>query len=926
MASQFDFLKDYSEFEKHYKHFIRAEEYLYDSPQDTCSQITVFLEDFAKQLSKDNHIQFGPVTAVSKVINELYSRNIIDCELQHHAFFVINSRNDSLHNDVDDANRAKECLKNGYSFCKKFIRKYLDPTITTGYYRVPTPVEIRNRKIENLGLTDVSAIANELHEKLKATEALCCSKDELAEKQRETNKQLIKEIEIKEKQLNDALTDAENASQKHQIILARKNNELKKKDSELSEKEAIISNQTKKINELDAIVASYQQKEDERKNKINTIVTTDSNYLNDLNPEQKHAVIETDGFIRVLAGPGTGKTKTLVRRFVHLVVSKHVHPSDILCLTFTNKVAQEMRTRIGKWLGVCDLSQVCTFHSLCHRIVLENASILNVRDDFIILDADDKTSIIEDLCEKMKIDTTNRYYSITRIKKAIESFKTGRNRRQYLDLMFGKSVNLLEQSIKSAQDPMDKLCYLFLLEQRTSSLLEFDDLIHATSYLFFTHPEIKDEWQTKIRYIMVDEYQDVNNYQANMCLCLAEKNKNLFVVGDPNQTIYSWRHADVRYIQQFSIDDSDKDIALIENYRSTPEILGTAQKLICQQANYSFRANKTSGEKPSFYKAQTRSDEAKWIVSKMESLAKQGVPKNEIAVLFRNSSSSQRIEMELLKRGFSYRVIGGNTFYNSKEIKVVLSYLQLIAYDNDFAFKKVIGKPSRGIGGKTISKLFDIKQQENLSFFESLKFALDNQSQEVFPNSNSIEKAKEFIKFVDSIRQKLPNSSLSQIVTDVIEESGYSDMLLDNNDDEGLRNLNELLSTIQSKESERAAEGRNEYSVDDYLKEIATYSSSDNIGNKDSFILSTIHGAKGLEYQYVILCGLEENTFPTPFKYPNGSITTEVEHLQEERRLCFVALTRATKSIFITYSESQNGNDPDDCLTPSRFIEEMKIL
>ena len=864
MASQFDFLKEYSELAKYHSQFVQAEEYLYDNPQATCLQLGTLIEDFAKFLCRENGIVLPPKGAGNKAINELDNRGIIDCELTYHARIVMEERNTSTHKNISDEEKAKEALKNCFLFCKKYIKKHSDPLIAIDYYRIPSKAIIDNRIIEKLGLPDLTAEINGLNVKLKEMEALCSAKDQT------------------------------------------------------------ISEQIGQIHNLDTLVAGFQKKEEERKAKYSSIVPLDSDYLKDLNDNQKQAVLETEGFVRVLAGPGTGKTKTLVRRFVHLVVSKHIQSNNILCLTFTNKAAEEMRTRIGKWLGACDLSQVCTFHSLCFRIVSENANKLNISADSIILDSDEKTAIIEEIRDKMEIDSTDREYSVSRIKKAIEFFKNGRQRQKYLELLFGNSIESIEAAIRSSTTPMDEICYRFLYEQRLSSLLEFDDLIHATSYLFFTHPELLDEWQRRIQYIMVDEYQDVNSFQANMCQCLAGINHNLFVVGDPNQTIYSWRHADVRFIETFPVDDSNKDIVLMENYRSTPEILHAAQNLIQKQSSFSFRSCMPSGEIPEFFQAKTRSEEAEWIVNKMAHLANQGVPKNEIAVLFRNSYSSQRIELELLKQHLPYRVIGGNAFYNSKEIKTIMSYLQLIAYDNDFAFKKIIGKPSRGIGGKTIEKLNLIRHRNNTSLFESLKYALNNNPTEVFSTENAVKKAKEFVLFVESVRQKINTVSLSQIVSDVVEKSGYSALLTDNGDDNGLRNLIELLATIQTKEREKAFIGMKEYTVQDYLKEIATYSSTDNSGNKDVFILSTIHGAKGLEYKYVIICGLEENTFPTEFKYRNGTITTEVEHLYEERRLCFVALTRATKGVFITNALSQNNSGPEDCLVPSRFISEIQ--
>lgn len=917
--SQFDFLKEYPELVRYHKHFLRAEEYLYDSPQDSCSQITVFLEGFAKQLCIDNNIQLEPLAGAARAINELCFTRTIDYEFQKYAVPIIANRNNALHENVDSEEKAIESLQNGYLFCRRYIIKYLDPTMIVGYYKVPTREEIRGRKIDGLGIGTTAV----LMEQLKSLEIRCESSDEIVKKQTKENTRLKERLEAREKEIKEMVSDTENVSKKHQIMLDEKDQALAVAKNAISEKETLIAEQNRTIGELQMLVSSHNEKEAEYTSQVNNVIASGYDYLNDLNAEQRKAVLETEGYVRVLAGPGTGKTKTLAHRFIHLVVSKKIPPESILCLTFTNKAAREMKTRIGQHLGSCDLSQICTFHSFCYRIISENSEDLGLRSDFVMIDTEDATVIIEDICDKMSIEMSGSY-SLKSIKRALRNFKTGKRMLEFRKMMFDKSFKNIETSIHTCSSTMDEICYRFVYEQKASSLLEFDDLIYATGYLFSIKPEIMRNWQNRLKYIMVDEYQDVDPRQAKMCQCLAEINKNLFVVGDPNQTIYSWRFADVRCLKQFPIQDSSKDIVLVENYRSTPEILSISKQLIEKQSSYSFRTQKPSGEKPFIYQAKTTTDEATWIVDKMESLAESGTAKNKIAVLFRSGYMSQKIELELLKRNLPYRVIGGNAFYNSKEIKVIHSYLQLIAYDNDFAFKKVIGKPSRGIGGKTISKLYEIKQERNLSFFEAMRFVLQNEILGVFNTETAIQKAQEFVSFIDCLRQESGEKKLSRIVSDIIEKSGYASLLSDNEDDEGLRNVIQLLSSIQNKESDNDVMGIANYTIHDYLKEIATYSSSDNKADEDSFVLSTIHGSKGLEYQYVILCGLEENEFPTCFKYHTGNITTEVEHLQEERRLCFVALTRATEGVYLTYAISQDNRGEEDRLAPSRFIKEIQ--
>ena len=880
MTSLFDFVNEYPVFKKQHEHFLKAEEELYQCPQNTCLQVAIVLESFAKQLCADNALFLEKNAGGAKAIDILYNRNILNCELRQHAMTVFNHRNIAYHNDINDQTKAEECLKNGYLFCKKYIRLYLDPTIGIEYYRTPTQQEIRARKIEMLGITDTEELAKKLNEQT----ALCSSQ---------------------------------------KTVIDRQKDELAQTQAMIGQKDDVIFGLHRQIEEMGDALKMHQDNEQARlAYRQQMFASTDKKYLNDLNNEQKQAVLETEGRVRVIAGPGTGKTKTLVRRFVHLVLEKHIMPENILCLTFTNKAAKEMRSRIGEWLGVCDLSQVCTFHALCYRILVENAALLNIRNDFVILDEDDKTGLLEEICESMGVDISSGPYTIKKIKDTIEKWKKERYRSQYLKILFSFPSEQIEQIIQNCQDDFTEIFFRYIYEQRRSAALEFSDLMNATSYLFFQHPDIKEQWQRSIKYVMVDEYQDVDEAQARMCECLAEINHNLFVVGDPNQTIYSWRGANASLINRFAVTQPQKDIVLIENYRSSPEILAAAKNVISQQSAYCYNSNRPSGKEPIFYQARTKSEEAAWIVDKMIELSAGGVRRNEIAVLFRQSASSQRIELALLKKGLPYIVIGGNAFYNSKEIKTILSYLHLIVSDNDIAFKKVIGKPSRGIGAKTIRQLYEIQQQKQCSLFEALEKALRHK--DVFVNESAKANAATFVSFIHDIRAELQTAPLSKIVSDVIEQSGYSRHLAENQNDDGLKNLIELLSAIQDKEKENRELGITNYSVDEYLKEVATYTASDNKERQNAFVLSTIHGVKGLEYRYVFICGLEENAFPLNYKSPKGTLANETEFLFEERRLCFVAITRATQGLFITNALSQHGADPSDRLVPSRFINEMR--
>lgn len=626
----------------------------------------------------------------------------------------------------------------------------------------------------------------------------------------------------------------------------------------------------------------------------------------ELNERQKEAVMSTEGYVRVVAGPGSGKTKTLTARYIYLVKELGINPSNILCVTFTNKAAQEMKKRIRKTIGEgYDTGLITTYHGFCCRVLKEDINRLYYPNNFIILDEEDQKAVIKEIYEELNLDRRDGTYE--EILKYISLRKN--NDIRYVKLLSDPGNNF---DINDAENLYDKIFKIYLKKQQKVYGLDFNDLINFTIVLFIDFPEILKKWQIRLSYIQVDEFQDSTRKEFWLVEQLSKEHGNLFVVGDPDQTIYEWRGADPQLLVDFDKHfPSCKTVILEQNYRSTPEILKASNSLIKKNKirieKEMFTLN-NSGIKVIHYHGKDEKDEIKWITERIKYLNENlGVPKKNIAILYRAHYVSRYIEQGLIEAGIDYTIYGGIKFFQRKEIKDVLAYLRLIAYGDDFSFSRVVNQPSRGIGKQKINYLREKAEQEGLSLYEALK---KYHTDSVFKST----KATEFIETIQYFKINYRSYAVSELLQDVLKRTGYEEYLRKEGDQERLDNIAELFYSIVSLENNN----EEELTLEDYLQQIALYTEADRVDEKDSVKLMTIHVAKGLEFPYVFVCGLSEGIFPS-----TRSLEERKERaLEEERRLAYVAMTRAMKELYLTESEGITRNGLKKY--PSRFLFEIE--
>lgn len=621
--------------------------------------------------------------------------------------------------------------------------------------------------------------------------------------------------------------------------------------------------------------------------------------LEGLNEEQLEAVTTTEGFVRVIAGAGSGKTKALTHRYAYLVNELGISTANILCATYTNKAAKEMRNRIKTMIGDNDTGYICTFHSMGVYILREDIHFINYPNNFVVMDTEDTEAILKNVYEKANINTSQLTFDMAR--KAIEFFKSQFKHIPYLSSLDNSqllSAFNMETNLKK------KVIYGYLYEQKKNFALDFDDLITVSLYILKNSEEKRLKWQERMMYVMVDEFQDVSGLNYEMAELLSGYHKNLFIVGDPDQTIYSWRGADVKYIMEFDEEHEDtKTIKLYKNYRSTPEILSAANSLI---KNNKYRipnevmATKESNVITAYYHGKTAMDEAKWMADKIRLLADNGVPYSNIAILYRSHFVSRSIEEVFIREKLPYVLFSGIEFYKRKEIKDILSYLRLIVSGDDLSFVRVVNEPRRNIGKKRMEFLRSYADKVSCSLYEAL---LENMNNELILST----RASEFVNVIEKYRGRYKDMRISDLITGVLNDSGYEAMLRSIGDDERLENISELKNSIFEYEKNTGEIS----TLEDYLQSIALYTNSDKEENKDAVKLMTIHIAKGLEFPYVFVAGLNEGIFPTTHA------DTE-EAIEEERRLAYVAYTRAENALFLTDSEGTNFDG--SYRYPSRFI------
>ena len=629
------------------------------------------------------------------------------------------------------------------------------------------------------------------------------------------------------------------------------------------------------------------------------------NILQGLNASQLEAVTSTEGFIRVIAGAGSGKTRALARRFAYLVNEIGILPGNILCVTFTNKSANEMRQRIHNLTGDNDTGYISTFHSFCVSVLQEDSHALQYPKSFLVLDNSDIDSMLKIIYEERGLTLRNMTFSKAR--DMIEIRKLIKEPEYYLD-MLNMSLDTLRQKYLTATEPSDIIFYGYLYQEKKCFGLDYNDLIKFTLYIFEQNEAVKIKWQQRLEYIMIDEFQDIDELQYKLMSVLCGYHKNLFIVGDPDQTIYTWRGANVRYLLDFDkIFPSVKTIMMMQNYRSTPQIVSVVNDLIDKNK---FRIKKNlmptiaDGRKVICHHADTSEREAMWIAEQIQALHGEGTSYREITVLYRAHYITRIVEEVFLREKIPYAIYSGVQFFNRMEIKDALAYLRLIAYKDDLAFLRVVNVPKRNLGERRIKFLQEYAVKHQCSLYISLETNLDN---EIFKGT----KAAQFVALIENFAANYAERQISELLAAILNESGYEKMLRTEGSQERLDNLAELKQSVYEYETSC----REESTLEHYLSHVALFTNNDAADNSDKVKLMTVHSAKGLEFPYVFLCAMNEGVFPS-------KKTDTIQKMEEERRLAFVAMTRAQKGLYL--SEAEGRNFDGSPRYPSRFLLDIE--
>lgn len=629
------------------------------------------------------------------------------------------------------------------------------------------------------------------------------------------------------------------------------------------------------------------------------------NILQGLNASQLEAVTSTEGFIRVIAGAGSGKTRALARRFAYLVNEIGILPGNILCVTFTNKSANEMRQRIHNLTGDNDTGNISTFHSFCVSVLQEDSHALQYPKSFLVLDNSDIDSMLKIIYEERGLTLRNMTFSKAR--DIIEIRKLIKEPEYYLD-MLNMSLDTLRQKYLTATEPSDIIFYGYLYQEKKCFGLDYNDLIKFTLYIFEQNEAVKIKWQQRLEYIMIDEFQDIDELQYKLMSVLCGYHKNLFIVGDPDQTIYTWRGANVRYLLDFDkIFPSVKTIMMMQNYRSTPQIVSVVNDLIDKNK---FRIKKNlmptiaDGRKVICHHADTSEREAMWIAEQIQALHGEGTSYREITVLYRAHYITRIVEEVFLREKIPYAIYSGVQFFNRMEIKDALAYLRLIAYKDDLAFLRVVNVPKRNLGERRIKFLQEYAVKHQCSLYISLETNLDN---EIFKGT----KAAQFVALIENFAANYAERQISELLAAILNESGYEKMLRTEGSQERLDNLAELKQSVYEYETSCGEESTLEH----YLSHVALFTNNDAADNSDKVKLMTVHSAKGLEFPYVFLCAMNEGVFPS-------KKTDTIQKMEEERRLAFVAMTRAQKGLYL--SEAEGRNFDGSPRYPSRFLLDIE--
>lgn len=634
--------------------------------------------------------------------------------------------------------------------------------------------------------------------------------------------------------------------------------------------------------------------------------------ISGLNKEQQDAVLHTEGPLLIMAGAGSGKTRVLTHRIAYIIEEKHALPWHILAITFTNKAAREMRERVGKLLGESGNDVwVSTFHALCVRILRREIDKLGYNRAFTIADTSEQRTLVKRILNDLNLDP--KQYDPRAILSAISNAKNDLlTPKQYQQEFTGPFEQVVGRVYENYQN-----------ELRRNQSLDFDDLIMMTIQLFEQEKEVLSYYQDKFQYIHVDEYQDTNEAQYRLVNMLADKYRNICVVGDADQSIYGWRGANMENILNFENDYPDAHVTKLEqNYRSTKVILDAANAVIANNDNRRDKnlwTENDHGEQISYYRAQTESDEARYIVANIqEELKTADRNYNSFAILYRTNAQSRVMEETLLKSNIPYNMVGGHKFYERKEIRDVLAYLTLLANPNDsMSFERIVNEPKRGIGQASIEKLRIFANDNRWSLLEATQnVVLANDISTRAKNS-----LEQFGNVLRNIHEKVSELTITEMTELLLDQTGYRDALKNNKSLEAqsrLENIDEFISVTQKYDQDNTDQTGIDNLVD-FLSDLALVSAQDDVDEQTSQVtLMTLHAAKGLEFPVVFIMGMEEGIFPL------GRANQEESEMQEERRLAYVGITRAKEKLFLTnaFSRTLYGrrqNNPE-----SRFINEIK--
>ena len=609
----------------------------------------------------------------------------------------------------------------------------------------------------------------------------------------------------------------------------------------------------------------------------------------------------TEGFVRVIAGAGSGKTRALSYRFAFLVNELGIMPGNILCVTFTNKAANEMRQRIHNLTGDNDTGYINTFHGFCVSVLQEDSYAVQYPRSFLVLDNADIDAMLQIIYEERGLTLRDMTFAMAR--DMIEIQKLFKKPDYYKD-MIALPLEALKEKYDAATQTEDIIFYGYLYQEKKCFGLDYNDLIKFTLYIFQEHGNIRLKWQQRLEYIMIDEFQDIDALQYELMEVLCAYHKNLFVVGDPDQTIYTWRGANGSYLLDFDKNfPGTRTIFMMQNYRSTPEILAAANSLIAKNTKRipkELVPTLTNGAPVVCHFADTQEAEAKWISEEIGRLHASGVPYTDMTLLYRAHYVTRAVEQVFLEEKIPYTIYSGVQFYDRMEIKDALCYLRMIAYKDDLSFRRIVNAPKRNMGKRRLAFLEEYAAEHGCTLYQALQLTLDDP---IFKGT----KAAQFVTLVEGFAAAQAGRPVSEGFAAILNESGYEKMLRTEGSQERLDNLAELKQSVYEYETTCGEE----VTLEHYLAHVALFTNADSLDSKGRVKLMTVHAAKGLEFPCVFLCGMNEGIFPS------RKVRT-IEAMEEERRLAFVAVTRAEKRLYLTRGEGRNFDGSPQY--PSRFI------